>query len=72
MSELVDTPYISGHEPDAALWHCIFRFLGSVVLAADDAGQQQGNTDGVGHYTHYLFWHGLSSMWKRSNLCKVC
>jgi hypothetical protein len=36
---IVDPANISGHESNAALWYCLFRYIGSVVLATYDDGQ---------------------------------
>ena len=36
---IVDPPYISGHEPNATIRHCLFGQLGPHVLAADDVSK---------------------------------
>lgn len=35
----LDAPHLLGHEPDAAVRHCLFRQLGSPILAANGHGE---------------------------------
>jgi len=34
-----DAGDIFGHEPDAIIWYCVLRHLGSFILAANDVGE---------------------------------